>query len=167
MANSVINTGKVPNRPKLRFEALDQAIAHAQHLADLDRAGRLEPLGNWTLGQAMGHLAWWASAPFDGFPPEATPPRPIRVLGRLTRGPFLAMRMPAGVKLPDIPGGTFGTEPLSTDAGLAALRSAFERTLAQCPPHPSPLLGHLNHAQWKKLHCRHAELHLSFFRERA
>lgn len=168
----MVNTRNVANRPKLRFDTLEHAIAHAQRLADLDRAqwqgaSRLQPLGNWTLGQAMGHLAWWANAPFDGFPPEVTPPAPIRVIARLTRGPFLAMRMPAGVNIPSAPDGTFGIEPLSTDLGLAALRDAFERTIAQCPPHPSPLLGNLSHQQWKKLHCRHAELHLSFFKERA
>lgn len=162
----MINTGKVSNRPKLRFDALEQAVAHAQRLADADRAGRLEQLGNWTLGQAMGHLAWWANSPFDGFPPEVNPPLPIRVIGRIIRGPFLAMSMRAGVKIPGAPGGTYGQEPMSTDAGLDALQRAFARTLAACPSHPSPLLGHLSHEQWKRLHCRHSELHLSFFRER-
>jgi len=166
MTSTTINTKKVPGRPKLTFTTLEQAIAHAQHLADLDRANRLEQLGNWPLGQAMGHLAWWANAAFDGFPPELNPPMPIRVIARLTRGPFLAMRMPAGVNLPKAPGGTFGIAPMSTDQGLAALQSAFQRVIAQCPPHPSPLLGHLSHDQWKKLHCRHPELHLSFFKER-
>ncbi len=163
----MINTGKVPNRPKPEFATLEQAVAYAQRLADVDHAGTLEQLGNWTLGQAMGHLAWWANAPFDGFPPSAKPPLAIRVMGRLIRAPFLSRRMPAGVRIPRTPGGTFGTDPMATDAGLDAMRRAFERTLAQCPTHPSPLLGHLSHEQWKRLHCRHAELHLSFFRERA
>lgn len=166
-----MNTRRVPNRPKLRFDTLEQAIAHAQYLAGLDHSQwqgkcRLQALGNWTLGQAMGHLAWWANAPFDGFPPQAIPPAPIRMIAPFIRSMFLAMRMPAGVKIPNAPNGTFGTEPLSTDAGLASLTYAFERVRADRPTHPSPLLGHLTHAQWIKLHCRHSELHLSFFKER-
>lgn len=162
----MVNTAKVSGRPKLRFATLEQAVAHAEQLALRERGGRLELLGNWTLGQACGHLAWWADAAFDGFPEEIAPPAVIRVVARLTRGPFLAMRMPAGVRLPGAPEGTYGVEPMSTADGLAAMKRALTRTSAQCPTLPSPLLGVLTHGEWKKLHCRHAELHLSFFRER-
>ena len=27
---------------------------------------------------------------------------------------------------------------------------------------PSPVFGAMSHEQWEQLHCRHAELHLSF-----
>lgn len=161
----MIDTRRVKNRPKLTFDTPTHAIAHARQLVDLERAGRLETLGNWSLGQAMGHLAWWANGMYDGFPAQVRPPAPIRWMGRLFRGAFLARAMPVGVRIPKSPGGTYGTEPMSTDAGFDAFRRAFERVESTPPVHPSPLLGALTHDQSRLLQRRHAELHLSFFRE--
>ena len=42
------------------------------------------------------------------------------------------------------------------------LGAAIERAGSQRMKHPSPVLGKLSHEQWEQLHCRHAELHLSF-----
>src|ERR687885_514061 len=57
-----LDTGKVPDRRALPFESVGQG------LADAERAGRLRRLGNWTLGQALGHLAAWAEYGYTGFP---------------------------------------------------------------------------------------------------
>jgi EAL domain-containing protein (putative c-di-GMP-specific phosphodiesterase class I) len=63
-----VDTKSVPDRRTLRFETIDQALAEADRLADADRAGRLKPLGNWALGQTLGHLATWADYSYTGTP---------------------------------------------------------------------------------------------------
>lgn len=55
-----VDTKKVAGRRMLRFESLDQVIADVDRLVEAERAGRLTRLGNWTLGQTLGHLAAWA-----------------------------------------------------------------------------------------------------------
>jgi hypothetical protein len=76
---------------------------------------------------------------------------------------FLNKGLPAGVRIPGPPAGTFGVEPMDTPRALAELRAAFERSAADAPTQPNPLLGELSHADWIKLNLRHAELHFSFF----
>ena len=55
-----VDTGKVPGRRPLRFESIDQVLAEVDRLVEAERAGQLKRLGNWTLGQVLGHLAVWA-----------------------------------------------------------------------------------------------------------
>jgi hypothetical protein len=98
--------------------------------------------------------------PYDGFPPEMRPPLALRLLMRLFRGRVLKGRMPPGVRIPGVEGGTFGTEEMSVQEGLARLRRSIDRLEHQPPRHPSPLFGALDHAQWIRLNLGHAESHL-------
>jgi Protein of unknown function (DUF1569) len=159
----MINTKKVKNRRHLQFGSFDEAIRDAQSLADAQRRGTLRSTGNWSLGQALGHVAFWASAPFDGYPPAPRPPLFVRVLIPLLKGRFLNKGLPVGVSLPGVPGGTFGIEPMATDSGLAKLQAALDRLSREMPATPNPVLGKLSHQEWIKLNLRHAELHQSFF----
>src|SRR5687767_14780046 len=93
-------------RRKLRFETIDDALAEAERLVAAEREGRLQRAGNWTLGQALGHLAAWANFAFDGYPPECRAPLPVRMIARLLRNRFVTRPMPAGVRLGKAPGGT-------------------------------------------------------------
>src|SRR5262249_46932126 len=63
-----VNTGKVSGGRMLRFESIDEVLAEVDRLAEADRAGRLRNLGNWTLGQTLGHLACWAEYGYTGTP---------------------------------------------------------------------------------------------------
>ncbi len=159
----MINTKKVRDRRKLRFESLGEAVDDAAALVEAVGRGTLRSTGNWTLGQALGHLAFWASAPFDGYPPMPSPPLLMRLMMPLMRGYILNKGMPAGVRLPNNPDGTFGVELMDPQQGLAAMRKAFERMAAQVPPDNNPMFRNMSHDDWKKLNERHAELHLSFF----
>src|SRR6516165_10280039 len=67
-SSSAVNTAKVGGRRILRFETIDQALAEADRLAEAERAGRLQRLGNWTLGQAFGHVAVWGEYAYTGAP---------------------------------------------------------------------------------------------------
>ena len=157
-----VDTKHAAGRRVLRFERLDDVVADAEALAAAERAGRLRAAGNWRLGQVFGHLAAWVGYAYDGLPVE--PPRLVRWLMRPMKKRFLYRTMPAGVKIPSAAGGTFGTEPLSTDEGLERLRRAYARLNAEAPRRPHPLFGRLTHDEWINGHLRHAELHLSFLR---
>lgn len=158
-----VDTRSIPNRRPLRFDSIDIALADANHLADLDRAGRLKPLGNWTLGQTLGHLATWAEYSYTGAP--LTPPWFIKLLLRLRKKKFLYGAMPAGVKIPKVEGGTLGRDMLSTEEGLHRFDRAFTRLKTEPPTKPHLLFGPLKHEEWIAGNLRHAELHLSFFTE--
>ena len=151
-----------PHRRKLRFETIDDALADAERLVAAERADRLARAGNWTLGQALGHLATWANFAFDGYPPEIRPPLPIRMMLRALRKKFLNTGMPAGVRIANAPEGTLGVEVLPTDEGLARYRAAVERLRRTPPTLENPAFGKLTHEEWIRLNLRHAELHLSF-----
>jgi hypothetical protein len=155
----MINTKTVSDRRKLTFSSLDAVLADAQACARADSAGRLRTTGNWTLGQALGHLAFWIDGAYDGFPFK--PPLLLRLLGPLMKRSVLKGGA-VGVRIPGTPDGTYGTEKLSTAEGLRRLESAIRRLQAAPPDKPNPVFGKLKHEEWKRLHCAHAETHLSF-----
>lgn len=157
-----VDTSKVSGRRTLRFANLDEALADAEKLVGAERAGQLVRVGNWTLGQALGHLAAWVGYGFDG--PPIRPPWFVKLILRTRKNKYLNHGMPAGVHIPRVEGGTLATERLSTDDGLAKYRAAVDRLRAGCPEQPNVIFGRLTHAEWIQLNCRHAELHLSFFR---
>jgi hypothetical protein len=159
----MINTKHVKDRRKLRFESLDEAVREAAALAEADRRGQLRATGNWSLGQALGHLAFWANAPFDGYPDLRRPPWLLRLVLPLFKPRFLNKGLPAGVRIPGPPAGTFGTDEMSTEDGLAAMRAGFQRMARQAPTKENPVFGPMTHEDWRKLNLRHAELHLGFF----
>ena len=156
-----VDTGKVAERRILRFESLDQVLAEVERLAEAERAGRLRRLGNWTLGQALGHLASWAEYSYTGAPLKA--PFFVKWFLRLRKRKFLYGPMRAGVKIPRVEGGTLATEPVPLDEALERMRRVLGRLQTEAPTAPNVIFGPLTHDEWVALHCRHAELHLGFF----
>lgn len=160
-ARSVVDTGKVAGRRILHFDSIDQLLAEIDRLAAAERAGRLKQLGNWTLGQALGHLATWGEFAYTGVPLK--PPFFIRWILRFQKKKFLVGPMPAGVRIPRVENGTLGTEPTSLDAGLARYKAVLQRLKSEAPILPSPIFGKMTHEESIALALRHAELHLGFF----
>jgi hypothetical protein len=156
-------TATKPSRRKLRFSTVDDALAEAMRLAAAEREGGLATAGNWSLGQALGHLATWANVALDGYPASVHPPAVVRLIAKLLRNRVINKGMPPGMKIGRIPGGTLGTDPLPTDEGLTRFEEAFERIRRTAPTDPNPAFGPLTHEQWINLNLRHAELHLGFF----
>jgi hypothetical protein len=159
----MIDTKRIKDRRSLRFESLDEVLRDAEMLAEAERRGTLRATGNWSLGQTLGHLAYWANAPFEGYPPMPRMPWLIRKLLPLFKNRFLNKGLPVGARIRGVPDGTFGLEPMDTDAALAMLRPAFDRIAREQPTAPNPIFDHMTHEEWIKLNLRHAELHLSFF----
>jgi hypothetical protein len=155
-----VDTAKVANRRILRFESIDQVLAEVDGLAESERARRLKRLGNWTLGQSLGHLATWAEYSYTGAPLK--PPFFIRWILRLQKQRFLHGSMRPGVRIPGIPGGTLATEPMPLDEALPRMHRVLERLKSEAPAAPNIIFGPLTHEEWIAINLRHAELHLSF-----
>ncbi len=119
-------------------------------------------LGNWQLGRAFEHLARSIEMALDGARFRAS--WYIRLLGPLFKKRMLTRPMPAGFRLPAYAGAVLIPEDeCEMQEALRHLRSAVTRSLATTHRHPSPVLGQLTPDEWDQLHCRHAELHFSFF----
>lgn len=162
-AAATVNTAKVKGRRVLKFESVAAMMADVDRIVAAERAGTLKRLGNWTVGQNLGHLATWINFAFDGYPPDLQhPPLWIKLLLRLMKRKFLNGGLPSGARIPKIEGGTKGTEVMSTDEGLNRFRAAWARLNANAPAIPNPIFGKMTHDEWKRMHLSHAGLHLSF-----
>jgi hypothetical protein len=144
----------------LRFSSIDEVLADVDRLVEADRAGRLKRLGNWTLGQTLGHLAAWTEYGYTGSPLKV--PFFIKWFLRLRKRSFLYDPMRAGVKIPGVAGGTLATEPIPLDEALPRWRRAMERLQTEAPTAPNSIFGPLTHDESIALNLRHAELHLGF-----
>jgi hypothetical protein len=161
MSSPPVNTTKVADRRILHFDSIDQMLAEVDHLVEAEKAGKLKHLGNWTLGQALGHLACWLEYAFT--PAPLKPPFFIRWILRMRRNSFIWKPMKPGVRIPGVKGGTLGTDPVPLDEALPRFRRAAERLKSEAPTAPSPAVGPMTHEEGIALNLRHAELHLGFF----
>jgi Protein of unknown function (DUF1569) len=159
---SIVDTSKVQDRRMLRFNSIDDVLADIDRIVAADKVGNLRCTGNWTAGQAMGHVAAWMNYPYDGFP-MGRPPWFIRVILRMLKNKYLRKGMPAGVKIPKVENGTFATEVLSTNEGASRLRKSLARLKSgEEAKYDSPAWGKMPNEERVALNLRHAELHLSF-----
>jgi hypothetical protein len=159
----MINTKRVKDRRRLRFENFAASLQDADALAEAERRGALRSTGNWTLSQSLGHLGFWARAPFDGYPPMPRPPLVLRLMVPLIGNRILNQGMVPGIRIGRVEGGTFGTDVLPTQRAVDELRMAYDRLTARDPGIANPFFGKLSHDDWIKLNLHHAELHQSFF----
>jgi len=160
MPNDAINTKKAPRR-KLQFADLSAILADLDRLEAAEASGRLVRNGNWTLGQNTHHVADLIGQSIDGF--RFSAPWPLRVIFRILRPLMLGKPIPAGIGLKGQSLTLIPDEEISASQGLGELRDQIKRiTGGERMTQPSPIFGKLSHEQWVSMHCRHAELHLSF-----
>lgn len=151
----------MPERRKLTFAALNDAVADAENLL----AVGYEKAGNWDLAQVCGHLSEWLRFPIDGFPKMPLLLRPVFWLFRITIGrakrlKYTAEGMPAGK--PTVPQ-TVPAAGGSDAAAVAKLKETAERFEAHAGAiHPSPLFGPMTKDEARELQLRHLAHHLSF-----
>lgn len=157
-----VDTAKVHDRRKLRFNRIEDLLAEIDRIAAADKAGNLRRSGNWTAGQTFGHLASWITYGYEGYP-FPPPPWFIRWILRLKVKQYLKDGMPAGVRIPKVDEGTYATQELPTDAGADRLRQALRRlNSGEACRFESPAFGPMSHEDRMALNLRHAELHLGF-----
>lgn len=155
-----VDVTKVRNRRQVHFERPRDILADAEALSRTP----IQQLGNMSLGQSCGHLATWMNLSIDGGIPMDVP-RWLKFLARLFRSYLLSRPLAPGYKLPESARKILIPEPeLGVEEGLRRLAAAVARLETEEQRVPSPLLGQLSRADWDRLHCRHAELHMSLLR---
>jgi hypothetical protein len=142
-------------RRAIHFESLSQIVTDAETITAQDH----RTLGTWTSGQICEHLAKTIDVMVDATSMKT--PFVIRVVGRCIRGVVLTRPMRPGMKLPAWASKHLLPEPVDLETGLEHLRSSCSRLEQQSDSMDHPIFGRLTKAQAVKLHCRHAELHLS------
>jgi hypothetical protein len=153
-----IDTGKVKDRRKLRFDSIDDIAAEVERLA---RCKDIKALGNWSSGQVVEHLTITLNNSIDGFPSFV--PAPLRLFLRLfMKRKILSRPMSAGLRLPAKAAEHMLPKPTDWDVALANFRRAMQRFTSETRRMPHPAFGPLTSAEWDQLHCRHSELHLGF-----
>lgn len=156
-----VETAKVLGHRAPRYTSPAELYADVQRLVAAEQAGGLTRMGNWTLGQALGHLGSWVNFAFDGNPLK--PPFFVRWLLKGRKQKFLHGGLPRGVRIPGVEGGTIATDLLDTSEGLRRFLAAWARLESTPPTLPNPIFGPIPHHEWVQLHLRHAELHLGYF----
>jgi hypothetical protein len=151
-----VNTKKVANRRQLHFDRIEDILADVEQL----NRGKVKTLGNWSGGQILVHLAGVMNGSIDGIHLRLA--WPIRFFGRLLKRRILSKPMPAGFKLKGRAAAALVPPQTSWQDGVDVIRKAIQRQQTEAKREPSPFLGRLTREQWEQLHCRHAELHLSF-----
>lgn len=153
-----INTSKVTGRRELSFNNLAEIQADAERLV----AGPTKQLGNWTLGTALSHLARTMKMSLDGA--EWKAPFLLRMIAPFFKKGLLRGKMKPGFKLPGYAAADLMPKsPVATEQGMNELKTQIERLNREPNRAPSPFFGPMTREEWNELHCRHAELHLSFF----
>ncbi|MBX3394373.1 MAG: DUF1569 domain-containing protein [Phycisphaerae bacterium] len=159
----MVRTRRVKDRRRLRFETVDDCIAEIDRIVVADSRGTLRKLGNWSPGQAFGHLASWIEYGWTGYPPMRKPPIVVRWLVPIVARRFARRGLPVGVHIPGVKGGTYGMEELETSVGAERLKMALVRLKAgEEARYQSVVIGPLTMDERIQLNLRHAELHLSF-----
>jgi len=152
-----VRTGKVTGRRDVAYESLDDLLMDAERLV---AAREVKMLGNWSLGQMLGHLGASLHMSIDGS--DHRPAWYIRLLGPLLKRRVLR-KMSAGFQLPKpVADKLIPVDPVAADEGLRLLQEAIKRFRSDTSRKPHNVFGKLTGAEWHQLHLRHAELHMSF-----
>lgn len=163
MTSTNVDT-KHAERRQLRFESIDDVRREIDRIVAAEQAGTLRITGNWSPGQAFGHLASWINYGWDGYPPELQPNWIVRLLLRRLVKRIAHDGYPAGSRIPRIAEGTFATQVFTTEDGARRLRDALDRLERREPVQfHSPAFGQVSDDVRIAMQLRHAELHLSFF----
>tara|TARA_R110002167_G_scaffold9534_1_gene43415 strand:- start:407 stop:874 length:468 start_codon:yes stop_codon:yes gene_type:complete len=151
---------QVAPRRKCSYATLQEIIDDATRLAAAD----VPVTGNWSKGQIFDHLARLMDYSLDGFSFQL--PWFFRVLGKhYFKARILKNGMLPGIKLKGDAKNALSPESVDDQTGLEHLRLTIQRLISEPQRFPSPFFGELSREEWDLLHCRHAELHMSFIAE--
>ena len=153
-----VNLKTVTGRRTLSFQCYNDIRLDVMQLM---RGGGIRSLGNWSAGQNFEHLAKSMNASIDGI--DFRLPAWMRMIAKVFKGWFLSHPFRPGFQLPKQMEPGFGPrDDVSTEVGYRELLESLDRIERETKRAPSPAFGEMPESDWIKLHCRHAELHLSF-----
>jgi hypothetical protein len=151
-----IDTGKVENRRKLKFDSVADILADVERL----NQSKFTTLGNWSGGQILKHLAIVMNDSIDGSKMRLS--FPVRILGRTLKGRVLKKGMTPGFQLNRAAAEILVPPETSWEEGVQVFRRTIHRLQTETRRMPHPFFGSMTSAEWESLHCRHSELHLGF-----
>ena len=159
-----VKTGKVSDRRKLSFTSMAEILGDIEKLNAAEKEGKtISATVNWTPAQIIEHVVYFVDCSIDGF--EFKAPLVLRIFGKFARSPILNNPMKPGFKLPATMRMVIASPKSTWQDAVSHARKAILRVEAgKQMTKPSPLLGKMSHQDWVKLHCRHAEMHLSFIK---
>ena len=153
---------KVPPVRQLKYANFEELLADVDSLSKNGYSSH----GNWTLGQACGHVADWARFPMEGFP---KPPLFMRAIFGTMKITGVAKRMankiledgfkPGMPTAPEtVPGATFTDEE-----GVAKLHQTIEQlNTFSGQLQVSPLFGQMDMATHIKVSLLHGAHHFGY-----
>jgi hypothetical protein len=153
----IVDSKTVQGRRQLTFASLDEVIADAEKLVS---SPKTRALGNWPLSQLLTHLAFAINRSIDGVAFKA--PWFVRFLGPFVKRRILRNGVQPGIKLAKEHEADAYPTASSAQEALESLREAVGRLKGEKMTARHPFFGKLTHDEWRRLHLRHAELHLSF-----
>lgn len=147
---------------ELRYTDLPEMLADVEHML----ASGYEKHGNWTLGQAAGHVADWARFPMDGFP---TPPAPLRLIFWGMRKTGFAAKIANKIIAEGFKPGmatapaTVPSADSADEEGVQKLRDVVAQLQRHSGElHESPLFGKMDHETHVSVTLLHAAHHFAF-----
>ena len=151
-----------PPARQLDYANLDEMLADVDSLLQ----NGYESAGNWTLGQATGHVAEWISYPLEGFP---TPPIFMRAIFGVMKMTGTCKRMAKkilenGFKpgMPTAPD-TVPEAAFTDEEGVAKLHAIVDQVKNfNGQLHKSPLFGDMDMATHIKVSLLHANHHFGY-----
>ncbi len=152
----MIKTTRVKNRRTLHFDSMQDVVDDVIHLD----SSQVRALGNWAPAQILQHVAKMINFSIDGFPAKA--PLPLRIAGKMLRNRSMTKGFQPGFKFSRKFAFLEPAPDIEWDEALTYLRESIGRLQNERMTARSPVFGPLTHAQWEKMHCRHAEMHFSF-----
>lgn len=162
---NAVKTSKVSDRRKLSFTTMAEILGDIEMLDAVVKEGKtISATGNWTPAQIIEHVLFIIDCSMDGFDFKA--PLIFRIFGKFARSFILNKPMKPGITLPAKMSMVIASPKSTWPDAVSHARKAILRVEAgKYMAKPSPLLGKMAHQDWVKLHCRHAEMHLSFIKE--
>ena len=148
-------------RRKIRFNSFEQILADAEKILD---SKHVECLGNWTPGQIFEHLA----KSFRSSMHESKAVLSIwrRIIAKIVKPFVLRFGLPSGVQIE--PASKVAADKfmprakVTTEEDFELLKQVIGKLSTEPMTARQNLFGHMSSKDWEMMHCRHAELHLSY-----
>ncbi len=151
-----MNEGLTAQRRTIQFETMQDILDDVERLAEQG----MHSSGNWSPGQILGHVADAIRQSIDGY--EVIAPERSRRIAARGLETLLAEGFPTGIALEGEMARYIPAEGETLHDAMPNLRAVIGRLDTAQMEAVHPFLDKMDHGQWTRFHCRHAELHFSF-----